>query len=344
MKKTVPRSVIWSALGALVVLSCLVGFSSIFAATKITLVQPVTALSFAPVYVAMTKGFFKEEGIDLDFVVVQGGPPSMAALLAGDAQFLASGSLSPVQLVTKGEKILVTNAFARALTFQLVASNRWLNKVNLPPGAPVKEKLKAMRGATLGVPALGALSEQVIRYYLQTIGGLQRTDFSTVAIGSGAALVSALETGQIDGFGESPPAGPQVVARGLGTIILSGWDLPESGNMAYETLVTKEEFAAKNPVIVTKVTRALARGSNYIPRHVDDSIKLLQATFKKMDPKVVADSVRQMAPAFGNDGLMTEEMWANAMKLWRIGAIKGEVDIKEGVFWTNRFITDIPRD
>lgn len=47
--------------------------------------------------------------------------------------------------------------------------------------------------------------------------------------------------------------------------------------------------------------------------------------------------------SFGNDGRMTEEMWVNAMKLWRTTKLKA-VDLREGVFWTNRYIANIPKE
>lgn len=321
------------------------GMDPAWAASKVTMIQSVDALSFAPIYVAIGKGFFKQEGIDLDFTVVRGGPAAAAGFLSGEAPFLSTGSDTPVVLMARGQKnVLVVNSFARALTFQVIAGNKWLNKAAVNPRAPAVQKLQAMKGATFGAPSLGGLSEHVIRYYLQNVGGLKRGDVSVVAVGFGAALVSALATGQIDGFGASPPAGPEIVSRGLGQILLSGWDIPELGNMVYEVLTIKKEYGAANSEVVRKMVRAVARGTNYVPSHLEESTRVIQARFKRMKPEVVAESVRSLVPAFGGSGRMTEAMWANSMKLWKAGTVKEDVDIKEGGLWTNRYIVNIPKD
>lgn len=293
----------------------------------------------------MEKGFFKDEDIDLQFVIVGGGAVTEVALMAGNAEFLATASRTPAAIVARhGRKILVTNAFDRALTFQMVGSNRMLKKAKLGPKASIKDKLRALKGTTIGVPSVGGVSDMMIRYFLQNVGGLRPNDFKFVRVGFGVAvMVAGIQSGTIDGFGASPPGGPVVVGRGLGQILASGWDIPELSNMAYEVLVTRTEYAREHPDIVAKMTRAMARGTNFTANYPEESARLIRRHFRGMEIKTLTDSIRTMLPAFGNSGRMTEKMWANAMKFWRATGVK-DIDIREDGFWTNRFIKDIPKD
>jgi NitT/TauT family transport system substrate-binding protein len=57
--------------------------------TKIRYNEVVRSIFYAPAYVAMTKGFFEELGLDITMATAQGGDKSMAALIGGGADIAA---------------------------------------------------------------------------------------------------------------------------------------------------------------------------------------------------------------------------------------------------------------
>src|SRR5215470_6878240 len=58
--------------------------------TKVTIALPVLASVVMPLHYARESGIFRKHGLDVDLPVFRGGPPANAALLSGDAQFLAA--------------------------------------------------------------------------------------------------------------------------------------------------------------------------------------------------------------------------------------------------------------
>src|SRR5512135_3689584 len=68
---------------------------------KLRMAIPVPALVFYPIYVAQDKGFFADEGIEMEVISTQGDGPDVDALIAGSVQFTTS---TPNRLMTAFEQ------------------------------------------------------------------------------------------------------------------------------------------------------------------------------------------------------------------------------------------------
>lgn len=71
---------------------------------KITLAEVAHTIFYAPMYVSIEKGYFKEAGIDIDLILTSGADKVVAALLSGDADIGLSGSEATIYLYNGGEK------------------------------------------------------------------------------------------------------------------------------------------------------------------------------------------------------------------------------------------------
>src|SRR6516165_10245420 len=88
--------------------------------TKVTIALPVLASVVMPLYYARDAGLFKKYGLDVDLLVFRGGPPANAALLSGDAQFLASDPYEFLKVADSGREIRVVT-FVHSMTFDFIA-------------------------------------------------------------------------------------------------------------------------------------------------------------------------------------------------------------------------------
>ena len=62
------------------------------APVKIRLATSTAGLDFAPIWIAQRKGYFKEENIDFEHILTTGGAVTMAAIMNGDVQFVATAA------------------------------------------------------------------------------------------------------------------------------------------------------------------------------------------------------------------------------------------------------------
>ncbi len=71
---------------------------------KITLAEVTHSIFYAPQYVAISKGYFESEGLDIDLVLTPGADAVMAAVLSGDVDIGFSGTEATIYVYNGGEK------------------------------------------------------------------------------------------------------------------------------------------------------------------------------------------------------------------------------------------------
>ena len=71
---------------------------------KIKLGEVTHSVFYAPLYVAIENDYFKEEGIDLELVLISGADKVSAAVLSGDVHIGFAGAESAIYIYEKGEK------------------------------------------------------------------------------------------------------------------------------------------------------------------------------------------------------------------------------------------------
>ena len=72
--------------------------------TKIKLAEVTHSSFYAPLYVAIEKGYFKDEGIDLELILTPGADKVSAAVLSGDVQIGFAGAESAIYVYKQDEE------------------------------------------------------------------------------------------------------------------------------------------------------------------------------------------------------------------------------------------------
>ena len=71
---------------------------------KIRVAEVTHSVFYSPQYVAIAKGFFKDEGLDVELILTSGADNVMAAVLSGDVNIGLSGSEATIYVYNSGEK------------------------------------------------------------------------------------------------------------------------------------------------------------------------------------------------------------------------------------------------
>jgi NitT/TauT family transport system substrate-binding protein len=297
------------------------------APVKIKISQPVEALSLISMYVARGNNYFVDEGIDLEVITFSGGGPDVQALIAGDVEFNATAATFLISAYQEGTPLLgvvsiLNRAIVNAVMHKDVAQAR-----GITPTMPLRDKLAALRGLTLGVSRPGSLTFQIATYWTQKAGYTPGNEVNILAVGAGSGMLASLEQRNVDVIINSPPEPDEAVRQGIGVMFISnaaGED-PDLADFLQQVVLVRPQYARDNPDVVRRVVRALVRANRWIADHsAEETAALLQPFFGQMPAETLLESTRAVRAAVPADGRITERgLVVNYDLMELAGSLKG---------------------
>ncbi len=251
--------------------------------TKVTLNEVAHSIFYAPMYVAIEEGYFKEEGIDLTLVTGFGADKTMTAVLSGEADIGFMGPETTVYTYNEGAQDYVVN-FAQ-LTQR--AGNFLVAREEIPDFKWTDLKGKEVLGGRKG-----GMPEMVFEYILKQNNIDPSTDLSidqSIDFGSTAAAFSG---GKGDFSVEFEPGATSLELEGDVKVIASLG--VNSGYVPYTAFSAKSEYMEKNPDVIQKFTNALQKGMDYVTGHTPEEIaKAIAPQFKETDAQTLTTIVKR---------------------------------------------------
>lgn len=228
---------------------------------KVVLNEVAHSIFYAPMYVAIEKGYFAEEGIDLELVTGFGADKVMTAVISGEAQIGFMGSESSIYAYNEGANDYVVN-FAqltqRAGNF-LVAREEMTDF-----------QWEDLKGVDVLGGRKGGMPQMVFEYILKQnhIDPVKDLNINqSIDFGSTAA---AFAEGQGDYTVEFEPHATALEEEGKGYVVASlGSD---SGYVPYTAFSAKKSYMEAHPDIIQGVTNALQKGMDYVKVHTPKEI------------------------------------------------------------------------
>lgn len=251
--------------------------------TKVVLNEVAHSIFYAPMYVAIEKGYFAKEGIDLELVCGFGADKVMTAVLSGEADIGFMGSEASIYTYNEGANDYVVN-FAqltqRAGNF-LVA----------------REKLEDfswedLKGSLVLGGRKGGMPQMVFEYILKQHGIDPKADLDinqNIDFGSTAA---AFSEGQGEFSVEFEPHATSLEKAGKGYVVASLGE--DSGYVPYTAFSAKGSYLKNNPETIQKFVNALQKGMDYVQSHTPEEIaKAIAAQFEETDIDTITTIVKR---------------------------------------------------
>lgn len=244
---------------------------------KVTIAEVTHSVFYAPQYVAIEAGFFKDEGIDIDLLLTQGADKTMAALLSGEAEVGFMGPESSIYVYNQGSKDYAIN-FAQVTKRD---GNFLLART------PMKNfSLKDLAGKEIIGGRKGGMPEMTLEYVLKQNGLKLGKD-----IANGETHVrtdiqfSAMSGAFIGGEGEFvtlfEPNATQVEVAGEGYVVASMGQL--SGEIPYTAYSALASYMDENQDLLQHFTNAIYKGQQYVANHSSaDIAKIIAPQFSEM--------------------------------------------------------------
>lgn len=229
--------------------------------TPVTLNEVAHSIFYAPMYVAIEEGYFKDEGLDLTLVTGFGADKTMTAVLAGDADIGFMGSESTIYTYVGGTDDYVVN-FAQ-LTQR--AGNFLVSR------EPIDEfKWDMIKDQDVLGGRAGGMPQMVFEYILRKNNIDPAADLridQSIDFGSTAAAFSG---GDADFTVEFEPHATLLEQKGDGYVVASLGE--DSGYVPYTAFSARKSYMEKNGKVIQAFTNALQKGMDYVQSHSPEEI------------------------------------------------------------------------
>ncbi|MBI2080239.1 MAG: ABC transporter substrate-binding protein [candidate division NC10 bacterium] len=289
--------------------------------TRVRVAQAGESLLFLPATVASALGYFQEAGLEVTPVVAGGGGAEVRALLAGRADFAIAGGPEHLAALERGAKLLAVASLGDRLAMGVAIHLEVAQARGITAESPVAERLKALKGLTVGASGVGALSWLVAEDLLRRAGYTPGQDVTMLAAGAGPVLLAALEQRKVDVLVEAIPVPETAVDRGAAVLLvnLARGEDPELGEFLLASLLVRPDFAGREPDTVRRTVRALLRGSRFIAdRSPEEIVAVLEGTGLNKFPRgVLQAAVTSLKGAFPPHGRLSQRALDVTQRLLR---------------------------
>ena len=246
--------------------------------------------SFLPAHVAVTKGFFREEG--LEPLMVQMRPPVAApALINGEIHYTTTFG-STLNAIMQGVPLRMLAVITEKSPYYIVAR----------PGI---KSVAELRGKKLAAQQRG-LSDRVMAEAILEAKGVDLKDVQFVTIsGDLPVRMSVLTSGLADAVCLLPP-GPVLLEK-EGYRIIAGPNDVKLGVPTNGLSTTTHRLAEKRSE-VKKVLRAMLRGLRFVRERRDETIAIM-AQWLSQKPDVASRSYDLIIAGYSQDGTTSDATW-----------------------------------
>jgi len=246
-------------------------------------------IAFLPIYVTQEKGFFKDAGLDVVFVMFNAGTTNLQALVGGDVQIMGSAFVETIGGRAAGADVKNFWGICNLMPFQLYSN-------------PSFKSMKEAKGKRFAISRFGSLTDYLTRATLQHFG-VDPKEVTILQIGSTPARFAALSAGAVDASIVWFPVTEIAKAQGYLKLFDLKGVFPE---WPYETFAARESWLAKEKEQAVKFLRAYQRGVRYTLENKEEAIKAIKK-YVKMDPAYAPAGYDEYRDSFPVDGRITEK-------------------------------------
>jgi NitT/TauT family transport system substrate-binding protein len=285
------------------------------AAERVMLGTPSRGLFEFPVVVAMRRGFFNDEGLDVRKIQMQ---PAIGvkALISGDIDyFLAWGST--LRAAATGVPVKVVVGLAGRPLHVLISR-------------PEIKAGKDLKGKTIGVDSFAGTVDYLSRTAARHYGLEPDKDVKIIVTGESPTRLAALKAGAIDATPIDVAFAMKAEEEGLNRLLYLGdiIDLPLSG------IGVTDEKIAKDREQIKKMIRASLRGTRFMKQNRAETLRML-TDYLGITPGQAAKTYDSSIRSFTDDGMVSDKGLALDLQLVRERLkITKDIPISQVVDWS----------
>lgn len=273
-----------------------------------------TAVSWlwAPYLVADGLGFFTDEGLTQRGQALRIGEVA-GVVISGNADMIIGSPVGPMKSTLAGAPLVPFAGCVTTYASNIVITGEKFEAAGLTDASSNAERAAALRGLTIATTGVGAGPDLLVRYVASELGGLDPAadvDLTPVQ-GGGAAMLAAVDAGQIDGFCLSSPTSDTGVQQfGMKYLFNMSEDpIDELVGYLYIVMSTTPEFLETKPEYARAYARGLQRALNFIKEQPDEFKEFMRGLFGSVDPAVFEAGFETNKGIYGDTILISESQF-----------------------------------
>ena len=239
----------------------------------------------ASYYVAQAKGFFKDEGLEVEFIQINPRLGAMA-VLNGDVTFTTS-FVSTFRGIVQGLPMKTVFILLKKGTYYLMVRPDLIKDI------------QDLKGKKLGVTAVNG-GDHIIGRELLRMKGLDPNLVQAIAVGDPSLRFQAAVTGAVQAVSVPPPYDLMLEQKGLKAI--SG--PPEIG-VPSSGLFASDRSIKENPEVLRRTIRATLKANRFIGENREETIRIM-TKFVPQSAEIAARSYDIELKTLSKDGQMTD--------------------------------------
>ncbi|MGH4051494.1 MAG: ABC transporter substrate-binding protein [Clostridium sp.] len=274
---------------------------------KVKLNEVVRSIFYAPMYAAISQGFFKEEGIDIDLSTGQGADKTMQQVLSKASDI---GFAGPEQVIyiynQKREDYPVLFAQLTQKDGAFLVSRK----------AETDFKWESLKGKTVIGGRPGGVPEMALEYVLRNHGLTPGVDVNLITNLAFTATSGAFKGGTGDYAALFEPTASTLKKDNSGYNVASVG--ASAGTIPYTCFFATKSYIEKNPTIIQKFTNAIYKGQNWVNTHTDkELVTSIKSYFPGTDEAILESSVKSYRDinAYSTDPTLTSENLTKLMDI-----------------------------
>lgn len=265
---------------------------------KIHISAPSKSLSWFPIHLSREKGFYRAEGLDVDYVIMK-PQVAMQALIAGDVSYTTALG-STIRAALRNVPLRVVMTIADKPMFALIA-RAGINSV------------EELRGKLLGISSFGASTDNYGRALLRKFKLIPNQDVKIIALGGGMNRIAAMEAGAIDAALIEAPYNVMLERKGFRKILFVGDLIPSP----LAGLGTRLDKIQKQPGEIQRLVTATLRGIQFAKTNRQETVSSIMK-WTDMDQSLAEGSYEMAAASWSSNGVASPQGLQIAMEEIRV--------------------------
>jgi ABC-type nitrate/sulfonate/bicarbonate transport system substrate-binding protein len=269
------------------------------------------SISIAPLTYGIEKGFYRREGVDLQFRILR-GDLAISSLVSGKEVDYIYGAGTAFLAAVRGAPVKILSHDFKSVLFYLMAQ-------------PAVRSAKDLKGKKIAVSSLGGTGAASARACLKALELDPDKDMTFIVIGAASVRMAAMESGSVEAAIMPVPWNSRMKQKGFREMVFAGNVIsqPLTG------IATSKEKIEKNRAQVAKVLRGFMRSLRAVREEKKDFIDFIGRKFN-LEPRVAEETYQVVLQTLSEDGTVSQQALEDLLEqMKKETGIKREISVQD---------------